>query len=192
MSLVDVAIPKSLLPEATFPSGTVLPALLIAILSESLKLHDIVSNVFRIRAEFDVRYILLPMAVMCGVQLTDAKLQQLIQHRAALMGQVFYAFASSSPGKSTIDEHDIKMAMTQWSHYWCLLEANVWVLATAALLIIYTQFKVATVMLSVFVAATGLMAVTMAGCRRYVRGEIRQILADSARMRTITQALNAL
>ena len=117
----------------TIPFGTFVVAFLISIFSAGIKLHDKISDALRIRSEFDIRWILIPMALLSGAALTTAQFEKLKIDARRLMGEVFYTYASSTAGKQVIDEHAITQALTCWSWYWVCVEAIAVLIPTAAI-----------------------------------------------------------
>jgi len=78
-----------LLPDLPLPIGIIVPALLIALFFHIIKFHDQLSNIFRIRRNFDIYRILIPMALLSSSNLSQSKLGIAKQRRKELMNQVF-------------------------------------------------------------------------------------------------------
>lgn len=97
-------------------------ALLVLTLSRVTRFHDRVSDLFRIRARFDCANILLPLAIMSGVQMNARQIKNLKRDRQALMRETFYKYASSRSEKPLVDKHDIESALESWHIYWVALE----------------------------------------------------------------------
>ena len=129
---------KTKVVEVEFGVATVVIAFALAAVAYVAKLHDRVSDLFGIRARFDVNEILKPSALATGTPLSPSQIQKLRAKRLDLMGPVFYKFASS--GKPIIDPHYITMALTQWSWYWVVIELNVVVGLVAIALLFASQF----------------------------------------------------
>ena len=62
----DVNTPIIVSYLGSIPFGTFIVAFVVALISESIKLHDKISDVLGIRVVFDVRWILSPMALLSG------------------------------------------------------------------------------------------------------------------------------
>jgi hypothetical protein len=102
-------------------------AIVLAWVSHAIQLHNRLSDAFGIRNRFDRNYILLPLAVLTGVQLSPIKLNALKANRELLMEKVFYRYASSRADKPLVDKHHIERALDTWSWYWILVEgAALW------------------------------------------------------------------
>jgi hypothetical protein len=115
------------------PVGTLLVAAIVAVLSESVKLHDKISRALGTRAVFDVRWILLPMALLSGAVVDRKRFDRISTDRRRLMNEVFYKYASSAK-TADIDGHLITQALTAWSWYWMCVESLVILGLTGALL----------------------------------------------------------
>lgn len=102
-------------------SGIVI-ALIVAGVSYAIQLHDRISDLFGIRKRFDRNYILLPLAVLVGVELSPAQLNAMNVNRDALLRAVFYPYVSSRAEHPLVDRHDIERALDTWSWYWVLIE----------------------------------------------------------------------
>jgi hypothetical protein len=97
-------------------------ALVVLVFSRTTRFHDRVSDLFQIRARFDRANILLPLAVMSGVQMTARQIGHLKIDRQPLMRETFYKYASSRREKPLVDKHDIESALEAWHMYWVALE----------------------------------------------------------------------
>src|SRR6185295_13156068 len=75
------------------PFGSFLIAFAMAFASEAIKLHDAISSVLGIRFKFDVRWILIPMALLSGARIAFGQFQKIKTERDRLMGEVFYEYA---------------------------------------------------------------------------------------------------
>ena len=193
LSVLDasaVVFPK--IGEITMPFGTLASSFLVAVVSESIRLHDKVSNLIGIRLKFDVEQILKPMAQEADVELNDAQQQKLVLDRNRLMGELFYAYASSSPGKAKIDPHNITQALTTWSWYWMAVEAIVILALVALSLIFFGKGSVAWLPAICIGVLLILMKVFYGDCCRYANTQVKEILADQTRLSTIVNRFNAL
>jgi hypothetical protein len=97
-------------------------ALVVLVFSRITRFHDRISDIFKIRARFDRANILLPLAVMSGVQMTARQIEHLKRDRQHLMRETFYKYASSRRDKPLVDKHDIESALEAWHMYWVSLE----------------------------------------------------------------------
>jgi len=120
--LKPLSVPIKVFGDVNLPLGTILPALVVAALSRMFKLHDRISDIFRIRQRFDVGEILFPMAIASGASLSGDQIRAIRKNCKSMMYKVFYKYASSTAGKAVIDSHYITMALDQWCWYWIVLE----------------------------------------------------------------------
>jgi hypothetical protein len=193
LQLLDVMTPAiPVFGPIKIPFGTFFIAFAFACISESVKLHDKISDVLKIRHEFDVRWILIPMALLSGAILNTAQFERLKLERRRLMGDAFYAYASSTPGRQVIDPHTITQALTSWSWYWLCAEAIVVIIPTAAALAYAGHFQYATALLAIVLALMLVMRFFRIDCSRYADSQIQQILNDNGRRSAVATIFNAL
>jgi hypothetical protein len=100
-------------------------AVLVSTFSRATRFHDWISDRLNIRARFDRAAILLPLAVMSGVQMTARQVRHIAIDRDDLMRDVFYKYASSRSKHPLVDKHDIEGALEAWHPYWVFLEGFV-------------------------------------------------------------------
>lgn len=113
--------------------ANVVIALLVMFVSRITRFHNVVSNVFGIRARFDCANILLPLAIMSGAKMSARQIANLRRDRHHLMRETFYKYASSTKDKALVDKHDIHSALEAWAIYWVALE-GIFVLSLFGLL----------------------------------------------------------
>ena len=174
------------------PMGTVVPAFLYALVSLVFKLHDRISDLFRIREEFDFRSILLPEALASGAVVPMDKIPMLISDRNPLMTKVFYKYASSTPGQAAIDPHYITMALDQWGWYWVALEAAVVAGITSIILAVYGKLLPAYLLICLVLACIVLLRILRRKCSHYASEEVEQILMDTDRKHEVKTEFDAL
>jgi hypothetical protein len=185
---IDIELAKVVLP-----LGTVLPPVLFALLFRMVKLHDSISDVLKIREDFDVRVILIPMALELGVSIPASRLEKLRENRGDLMYETFYKYASGTPGKAVIDSHLITMALDQWTWYWILLEASVVAVITSLLLFFSGVPNCAFIILALdALAVVALGTKFLRSCAHYAHREVAEILRDTTRRQEIAKVFYAL
>src|SRR6185437_1839633 len=136
----DIESPVMLFGAFSAPTGTLIIGLIIAVFSESLKVHNKLSNLFRVRAFFDHYCILVPMALLAGSHIDSAKYERIESTRNRLMRETFYEYATSTKG-AKIDTHLITQALTAWSWYWICVEAKIVLAATAATFMYFEDWQ---------------------------------------------------
>jgi len=184
--------PVSLFEAVRIPFGPFLFAFLVAVLTESIKLHDKISNLLKIRLEFDIRYILMPMALLSSSPLKPLQLDKLSIERRRLMDEVFYKYASSSSSKQVIDGHAITQALTSWSWYWLCAESIVILILTVAALVYANQTIWGLILLGIVLLLTLLMRIFRLECSKYAGTQVRQIVNDPERQMVIAETFDAL
>ena len=184
--------------EATFglsatlnPTGIAI-AIGVALLSRAFKLHDKISNLLKIRQNFDVDNILVPLADAVGFSPTPAQLISIKQKRHALMRAVFYKYASSRAENPLIDKHDIEHAMDSWSWFWWPVEATAFVLIAFITAVVFWDislmiiFAIASIVLVII--AVGLYL----GLKNLAQPQVETIAADQAAKAAVLSEFNAL
>ena len=174
----------------TIPFASFLTAFVIACITESIKLHDKLSDLFKFRHEFDIRWILIPIALLAGATLSVTQMEKLRYARQPLMGQTFYKYASST--KPEIDPHTITQALTSWSWYWICVEATAVLIPTGAILAYVGKYSWSTAIALVVLVLLTLLRVFHFDCAKYANSQIEQILSDSDRRSAVVAAFNAL
>lgn len=175
-----------------FPVSIIIFASLWAIVfSHIFKLHDRISDVFRIRFRYDQKYILRPIAD--SVIGDDSKniYSKLEANRHNAMSNVFYKYASSTEANPLVGKHNIHQALTTFSWYWICLEVIFTSFLTfLAILIINCEFSLAALGLSVmFLIFSFLLSPQL---KKYTKIQTDRIVADIEAAKSIRTYLNAL
>lgn len=166
--------------------GAAIPAALIALIFRMFKAHDLISDLFEIRQQFDVKHILLPLARGSGVSLSLMATEQVRRKRKNLMETVFYQNLSAVP------EQLKTLAIDQWSWYWCLVEMEVIAALTILALLLGGAIKPALWIFVIFIVILFIMPGLKFLCARYAQREVDHILADTQRKDTVAGAFRAL
>lgn len=173
-------------------AGVLIAAAVLAGLCRAFKLHDRLSDLFRIRHRFDVKEILLPLASASGKALSINQQAAVETKRRDLMGQVFYKYASSTSKEPAVDRHNITMALDQWSWYWIVLEAAAVASTTALVSVWFRDFRLGFWCLVGVLGASWLTQLLRAHSVRYARDQIKLILEDEDRRKAVFQVFDAL
>lgn len=174
------------------PIGTVLPAMIVALFSRSIKFHDRISDVFKIRKRFDIYHILFPLALVSSSNCNVSKIDSIKNNRNDLMGKVFYKYASSSSEKAQIDPHYITMALDQWSWYWIVLEAISIMFIISITLIFFSKYFISIILLLLVLVGIGFLQLLKIQCSKYALQQVDQILSDNTRKLEVQGVFNAL
>jgi hypothetical protein len=180
------------LMDFSIPLGTVVPALVFALLARMFKLHDVVSSVFGIRRRFEVSAILLPMAAIVGGLKSIDDIKQLTSRRRELMSQTFYEYTSTTSTKPpVIDKQLITLALDQWSWYWVVLEGMVIVTLVGGALAVCGRWLAVFFFLGL-IPLIGLLHLLKASCTEYALREVGAIVSEQGRRRAIRAHFDAL
>lgn len=190
LSNLDVT-PQISVFSASIPFGTFIIAALVAVLSESVKLHDKISRALGIREVLDVRWILIPMALLSGARVNRDRFNRITSERRRLMNDVFYRYGSSVK-EAVIDGHLITQALTAWSWYWICIESLVFLGLTAVVLAWFGNWASVVLLLSIMLLLLCLMRIFRGEANNYAEAEVAEILADNARKRAVKSAFDAL
>jgi len=173
------------------PLGTLIPAIVVAILCRSFRLHDVLSDAFRIRKRFDIEEILKPMTLLTTGPLKRKQLEAISACREQLMSAAFYRYASSR-AESTIDKHLIEMALDRWSWYWLVVEGACLAFLASIILLAAMKFTMASVLLLCVIMALGVLKGLRYYCSTHAREEVYAILSDPQRCSEVKGVFDAL
>lgn len=165
---------------------------LLALIANSIKLHDLISNAFLIRERFEFDCIVWPMVSRCGVTVRAEKVQAFVGARTQIMQNCFYKYASSTDNAPVVSRHDIEQALTNWSWIWITLEVRLlfWsaalIAATAEAWQMSFGFAIAAGIAELLSHAFKLDA------RKYALSQVNKITSDTDRRAAIQSYLEAL
>ncbi|NTG74480.1 hypothetical protein G6M02_14230 [Agrobacterium rhizogenes] len=190
---IDSVFPKEAANLLHLPNslvGVFILAAAIAFIAHAIKLHDRLSDLLCIRNEFDVNYVLYPLAIASGANLSVAQFNRVRQQRKSLMGSTFYAYASSTT--PAIDSHTITQALTNWSWFWVCLEAIVLLTVTAIFLAGFGAWTPAASLLIACMVLLLFMRFFRLQSAAYAEGQVEQVVRDDIRRAAVAAEFNAL
>lgn len=164
--------------------------ILIGVLSRLLKLHDRISDVFRIRYLFDTRCLLFPLANGAGVTLTKKLKERIRSERENLMYAVFYPYAGFK--KPLIDEQLVRTAADNWGWFWVLIESSFLIIVTMGILLYMQKGEYVFWCLIVLLAEFVLMLIYWLSCQKGGERQVEAILSDIDRKKTIAKHFRTL
>ena len=170
------------------PGGYLLPALLIGLGSRVFRIHSQLADWLGLRERFEIDVIIHELARRTDVDFTGISDAELLDHRHEIMRHGFYQFVSGR--QPQIDEHLIHRALDLWSWFWIGMEAAV-VFVIASFILVATglyQTGFTSLGITLVLAAMGLPAIRYE-CRRYAIAQVRAIVADPKRARTVQRLL---
>lgn len=171
------------------PIGFLVPPLGLAILFRIIKLHDRISDTFRLRAFYDWKYVLKPIK---DAVKSDLDKKTVMSNRGRLMSRVFYKYASSRDDNSVVDKHLIEMVLDQLTWYWMIIESSFIVFCVFCILLYLEAFEYALV---VFYFGLGLIVFSkllQGSCSKYTAQEVEAILNSAPRKREIKEQFDEL
>ena len=171
------------------PFGYFLPCFGIALLGRIIKLHDRISDTFRIRQWYDWTFILKPM--MDAVEAKTPK-KIVLKKRGSIMSKVFYKYASSRDPNSIVDRHLIEMVMDQLSWYWILLETIFYIFITTIILFYLGSHDQIATLTYIGLALIIFAKTVQLGSSKYTKQEVSMILESASRKREIKEEFDAL
>lgn len=167
----------------------IIVAYIFALILQSFKLHDLLSDIFKIRKNFDIEHILIPTALLVSATVDRLRLSRIRASRELLMADAFYKYASSTDPNPPVGKHEIVQSLSNWSWHWMALESQFLHIFVA---IIFALSGLTTwALAAAFIAlATGL--VRQLYFRYAIRNAHRQIdtiTADATRAKEIRTAI---
>lgn len=171
------------------PLGYVIPGLLVGIVARTVHLHDRISDVLGIRKRFDVKFILVPLAIGAGIRQKDINLGMVEASRDELMDSAFYRYTSSKAKETIVDKHLICEALSWWSWYWVVVESTS-ILSIVALILLFAKaWATVAMILACIVASLGVLRFFKHHCARYAKREVQEILSDSTRQNEVKEQM---
>jgi hypothetical protein len=167
-------------------------SLLVAWIGYALRLHDRISDLFGVRKRFDRNYILLPLAILSGSQLSAFQLNRVDANRDSLMRRVFYQYASSRAEKPVVDKHDIEAALEIWSWYWVLVEGTAVLLAAGLVAAFFASYSLTNTLCWIAVAFWVAALLYSLRLPRFARPQVEQIAANAPARQAVREAFGAL
>jgi hypothetical protein len=168
----------------------VLIPVLIGVLSRMLRLHDKISDIFRIRYLFDTRFLLFPLAEQSGVKLTITLRKKISRERINSMYAVFYPYCGFK--KPVIDEQLVRTAADNWGWFWVLIESFALIAVTTVVLIIMHKTDYVLWCLLVLLAELALMSMYWVACIKGGGRQVSAVLADRSRKKAIAKYFRSL
>jgi len=172
------------------PAGSFIVAVAWAFACYVLRLHNRIAALFSIRSHFDLFVILLPLAHLCGLSVTNNRLQNL-RHRAdEFMRKTFYKYASSS--RPQIDSHLITSALDHWTNFWIFAEIIPLALITAGILFFHQKAKICVGVLMLIFILLFILNFLYQECVKAALVELEAIASDANRKRDILEKFSEL
>jgi len=162
----------------------------IAVVSRMIRLHDRISDFFKIRFTFDIKFFLYPLCQGAGVPLTDDLKAKIRKTRNDSMFQTVYKYAGFR--NPVIDEQLVRTAADNWGWFWVLVESSFLFIVTAGIMVFLSKWNFVLFCLGVFLIEMILLIVQWFACKRSARRQVVEILKDHKRKTDIAMHFESL
>lgn len=166
----------------------VVPALIIATLARIIRLHDRVSDVFGIRAKFDVYRILIPLCGAVDIPVGPVFRDKLRRERNRAMLRTFYRYASFE--EPAISKAAVLGSIDVWTWYWILLEAIVMLIIAGAVLVAVKAYASCVLVIILAFCGVLLFATHFEVCGKRADEQIDEIIGDPQRVDVLRNAFD--
>ena len=167
-------------------------AFAIALLTHMFQLHDRISDLLGIRRRFDLKSILIPLALLVGVDVSKDKEAKIWGKRDALMRSVFYKYASSRDDKPLVDKHDIEQALNAWSWFWVFVEAIIYFTIGMIIAFWLGSHDIAKIFAVIGVVCFAIACLQRFRLPRYAKPQVAAIAANAGASAEVKQQFDAL
>lgn len=161
--------------------------LFISYIVRAVKVHDKIATLFRMRHDFDVHHIIIPLAGEAGVPIGLGRRQSIRQQRKRLISKIFYKYASSTDPR--INGHLIETAMDRWSWLWAVVELNIMVYVFAVLFVSTGSVLCSLICLAINAMLIPIEALYYRNLYRFTEDEIASIIELDGALDEIRAAL---
>ena len=176
----------------TIPLIALVGGAVVGVISRATKLHDTLSDWFKIREHYDVQEILVPLALGSGAQIALDRFRDMPSKRRELMKKAFYPYAITKAEGGFLENHLVAMLFDHFFWYWVLLEICAVAFVAAAVFGFFQVFLwSAALLLFILVAIWVLQNFMRPMCVTASHDEIRVILDDANRRKAIHDVFDA-
>jgi hypothetical protein len=168
----------------------VLIPLLIGVFSRLLILHDMISDVFRIRYLFDTRCLLFPLAKGVGLTVTKDLQKKISSNRVNSMKAVFYKFAEFE--NPVIDKHLVRTAVDNWGWFWVLVESSFLITVTAFIFGYMQKWNYVFGCLIALLVELIFILIYWLRCQKGGARQVSAIILDKSRKKSIAKYFRSL
>ena len=158
------------------PMSVFIISIVLAFISRSIKLHDRLSDLFKIRDKYDLFQILYPLAMGTTNKLSPNSLFEIKSKRKDLMNKCFYKYASSKDTNPLVDKHLITMAIDQLSWFWVVIESIFFLFVTSTVFIFVGQPVESLIFIIIANVLLLLCIPLLELCKGYTKDEVEAIL----------------
>lgn len=160
--------------------------IIMGLLEHVFKIHDKVSDLFKIRKTYDKYVIINGLIKKTSANASVKKCKGKLISK--LMSKTFYQFASSTDPK--IDSHYVTMALNEWCWFWIMLDTGLLLLALGVIFLVlnWSWAHFWSVILG-FLFFGFLLFLIMLQTINYTNNEISEILSDEDRREIIKKEI---
>lgn len=162
--------------------------LIFAILFRIFRLHNVISDILKIRLHYDIKYILTPM--LNSTRITGIANNTLKIKRDKLMRQVFYKYVSVDDPK--IDRHLITSALDRLVWYWIFVEGIFIITINMCICICFGKIDLVFCLLIWDVVSIVVCYRIKKRCVQATQKEVDEILEDISRKQEILGVFNGI
>lgn len=158
----------------------------MGILEHVFKVHDKVSTLLGIRANYDKHII---MSEVCTRLELDVQLKKYNKKDVKnMMSQVFYKYVSSTNPK--IDSHYVTMVLNEWCWFWIMLDTKILLSIVGIVFLVFNWSWLNLLMVVIcYILLTTFLVLILFQTISYTKKEIDVILSDNKRMNEIKKVL---
>jgi hypothetical protein len=171
------------------PAGYIVPPLAMALFFRVIKLHDRVSDIFRLRVFYDWTYILKPIRNKVN---SDLEKDKVLKNRGFLMSKCLYRYASSKDPNPVVDKHLIEMVLDQLTWYWMVIESSCIIFMVFIILVYLQAFEHALIIFYLGLSFIFFAKILQLSCSKYTTKEVNLILESAPRRREIKEQFDAI
>lgn len=166
------------------PAGYLVPPMVMALFFRIIKLHDRISDIFRLRVFYDWTYVLKPIRDKVN---SDLEKRKVLQNRGLLMSKCLYRYASSRDPNSVVDKHLIEMILDQLTWYWMVIESSFVTLIVFTLLVYIQELEHALTVFYLGLILILFSKILQLSCSKYTTQEVKVILESAPRRKEIKE-----
>lgn len=164
-------------------------ALLISVIERIFRIHNLLSDILKIRKNFDTKYIIKNIIEKIGLNIDNDTIEN---KRKEIMRNIFYEYVSSFDPK--IDRHNIEEALDYWTYFWVLLDSIFFLVFFIFISLVFQNFYLFLIyfLIIIIFSLVDYFYLYRIRCKEKANEEVNEILHDKKRKKEIRKYLNAL
>ena len=149
-------------------------SVIIGLIFRYYLLHDKISDLFKIRLNYDIEIIIKPLLNEKGIIIVQNIEDKIVKKRDTLMDILFYDFAGTN--EPVINIHYVYMALDSWSYYWINIETSIVLLISSIVSLIYYEFIISIIFIYIFIVLLFINHFRLRTCKKATKNEMRLII----------------